>query len=652
MTLLSSYRLHIFLIIYIGSLFVGDGIQHVSDIYWPIATLLTWPLWKHNNNTLKSPSFLTLALIAGLLTSSIFSISPGYSITALMRLLVFSVWVSRFQGLHPKERNIMPQIAVFLLMVATLANAVAYLIPSFTPPNFSLIGSLSGHHRIIYVSVPLLAIVLFSRQKMSKALFLAAIIIGVAGILASFSRTALIITGILLFAYAIRNIDTRPVMLMLLGNACLFGFVLLATSQQLFPSYNNRIPEKLRPYVIKNPIRIEPRHAFAKQSIQALSRSLVFGTGPGTFSLVSKRYAAHQDHVSDYAHNIVLTVLTETGIIGTLLVIALIITTAKTLKKRDKTIENTPYTLAALSILLFSLVQSSLHHYPVLILLSMCLGILTTRPVKIPKYRAPQPSIVVFVLLLFFTLSWIGSDIATLVHHPAASYRIAPYRKTKALHLIRSTAPTSPRLNAFLYRMFPQDADIHIASATTASDSAIWQKHMTRAIFLYPSNKSLQTAYLTKLAKTHSPNDVCRALRSLTENETLPCTHEHVISVIQSSEFSDMLPLWNAQEGPSKLFYFMGLLLYRDNHIAHAIHFFTLARDLAPNWGQFHIELASIVAKHNNNPHTAIPALLTCRSYPTARAQCDDYFQNPSVLPDPGTFADEILAIPRITSYP
>jgi len=83
-------------------------------------------------------------------------------------------------------------------------------------------------------------------------------------------------------------------------------------------AYQSKIPTVLFPRLTKQVDGANNRFEYFRQAIMSIRERPLFGSGPGTFLLTSKRFQSMPDSYSRYAHNELLQKLSEVGVVGTL----------------------------------------------------------------------------------------------------------------------------------------------------------------------------------------------------------------------------------------------------------------------------------------------------------------------------------------------
>ncbi len=259
----------------------------------------------------------------------------------------------------------------------------------------------------------------------------------------------------------------------------------------------------------------------------------------------------------------------------------------------------------------------------------------------------------ILCILGLYAISWIGSDIA-LCYRNASFYKLAPYRLSAALEYIHSSKRLTDQDVHFILLFHPWNAKIALAMAQRTQTEAVWQKWMQRAMREHPSDTSIPATYIETLATAAPAPDSCTGIRLITESPDLPCMDYIFLPLFKTREYLAIIPLLNGPFGQSKFLYALGRLELKNyDAIPAIIALWTRARDLAPQWGYFHIEVASLIAYyHNQNQQEAAPTLRACLSNKDARALCQKYLSDPSHLTDPGFWNREILEIPFTPNTP
>ncbi|MBI3385650.1 O-antigen ligase family protein [Candidatus Gottesmanbacteria bacterium] len=653
-----SSRVHLFFLIFGVSLFLGDGRQTGIDLYWAVVTIATTHQWKTQKNRFALPRIL---LVVGLmflttsLVSTFFSWSPGYSISAFMRIIIAVIWLIRFSRITKQEITTFMNDCSLLALFFTPIASLALLLPRFSTslPPLNLIALPSGHLPIGYMALAVLPLVyVISRRKHNIALLSLFSTLG--AILLSFSRASIAL-AVLFFLIMLQKHKTRRSRLIVFANTTivlaatvlLFLWIIAPPNIRAYPF----IPASLRVYLIKNSFVDDPRFEYIRQTMEAFRLSPIIGTGPGTFALISKQLSESSALMSSYAHNIWIQTLGEYGALGAL-PLAIIAIYYVWLWHREK---NKPekvlirsFWQAALLIVILAVFEQSLDRYGVSIFLAVCLGIILT--LTDSSRRAVNMRLLPLLLVVvIYAVSWIASDVASFRQKPLLGFLLAPYREIKAVDLAL-LAPKEKEQQLIL-RFFSRDPAVDIAFARGAKDVNDRIPWYEKAIRESPNDPFLEKNYLSLLFASGNTIALCQEFLKFSRIEELNCADEPLPTFMKSDRFRELLQILSSDDGPAKFFYGSGFNLLPQRYGEQlAILLWARARDIAPNWGYYHVELASLIAQHSNSYQAAVPTLLRCLTNKYSRFFCQFYLDHLPQLPPPGTFGKQIFAIPDIVS--
>ncbi len=647
-------RTRLFLLVFAVSLFLGDGRQTGLDLYWALVTVATTVLWKEQGEkTLPWALFLlgSSFLLAGGI-SAVASWSPGYSVSSIMRTVVAFVWVIRFSTLTKKEIASFAHDSLILGLIFTPLALLALLVPAIPRilPPLNLIALPSGHLPIAYVALALIPILLAKTQENPQnALGRWSVASSVFAVLLSFSRAATALMVLfLIFGLPRRAWRPKPIIVisLLAGLVAIFSLLFPAGVSDRF---DRVVPGAWRSYLLKKEtVLTNSRLAYLTQTIKAFEQSPIVGTGPGTFALISKQFAASSALMSTSAHNIWIQTAAEYGIIGiTPLLLAIVYFALLGYRQRngpEKIWLRAFFASIGLTLLLAA-VEQSLDRYGILIFFSACLGmILTLSPSRGKRTNVAKFSVFLTILLAVYIGSWIVSDLASASRKVALSYRLAPYRRTLALALVAQNPEAERPVRQWF---FPRDPEIDAILASREKDMskrAFWYE---KAIKESPNDPFLERDYLAFLLTLENPPVLCKELMRFAKIGEIDCAEEPpwiLTGVVETS-----LPFLSSPEGPSQFFYGVGLgLLEKPQAEPLAIKLWTRAQDLSPSWGYYYAELGSLIASYNRSYEAAVPTLRRCLTNRYTRDFCQYVLDRGSDIPPPGTFSKEIFAIPAI----
>lgn len=648
----------LFLVAFVISLFLGDGKQTAIDCFWPFITIITIPLWEGKKSAtagLGTVLWILFLLSAGI--SSVLSWSPAYSIPSFMRLLVAFVWFRRISCIQNTELTTLIRGLALGMIVLVPLMVSALLFPQFALrlPPLNLFFAPAGHLPVVYIAVPLLPILYIVALRRQSTMLWVGFGATILAILGSFSRGGLLLLTIFLLGMTIlqgKHLGFVKAFGILSGALVLLTFVLLSSTRPL-PA-----PTMFKQYLTKEKITSDSRRSYREQAEDAFHRSPFFGTGPGTFILVSKQFAKAPELISTSAHNIFLQMLAEYGMTGTLLFASLMayaaFCTMVLFKHRQPfAIIRASFFVSLLLTALLGAVEQNMDRYAVFLLFSVALGVLATGEQRGKHLSGRLVHLTALTLIALYLTSWVASDVTLAARADQLSFYLAPYRYQRSVaFLATKPQPLSPGNQRLFSILYPRDPEIDAVFAsyqTGEGDRIAWYK---KAIAEDPTNTSWGLGYLGSLLRVRNVPLLCQELRRFAQSPYLDCLRSTFATLVTDGTFASSLAWLTPNDGKAKFFYKLGLDFLGIGDEQSAIILWAKARDIAPNWGYYHVELASLIAQHNQTANAAVPTLLSCLANGYARTQCEGYLHDLAALPPPGSLADAIMAIPHISDIP
>jgi O-antigen ligase len=197
----------------------------------------------------------------------------------------------------------------------------------------------------------------------------------IVAIFLSFSRGALVLYGLYTIGYIgytfnkIRNI--RQVTIGFIGSIFVFsliGFSLLTVTfrdkadlADNLPIPNSRVEGWIIRQIKKPRLAEDGRLRYWNQALSSIKERPLFGSGPGTFYLLSKRYQTAPNQYSWFAHNSIFQWTAELGIVGLSLYISLFLSMFKEVRKSVSLNEFSAINLLSFGVFLICL--NSLYDY-------------------------------------------------------------------------------------------------------------------------------------------------------------------------------------------------------------------------------------------------------------------------------------------------
>jgi len=630
---------------------LGDGKQPNGDVV-AAGGILGLFLWGRTKGriALRIPPVLNTVwatLLLYFVGRTVFSDSVGYSISTTIRwvmaYLVFVFFSST--GLLDSSRGNQEEKVFFnSVLIFGVVAVVASFIAIFVEPwgssfsGMNLLYPTFGHNHVVDVIVfafPLVLYRLIQNKNTTNALLL--LLFGLA-LVFSFARGA----WLLMFVYLLYCFRTKRVVVTGLLVACAAAFLFVTFSKNLsggpfdWPTLKRQLVKASA---------LENRLPYWKQAVAAVGERPLFGAGPGTFYLLSKRLQETPKSYSWYAHSFPLELLAEIGIIGTIGVMGVIGYTLRGVRRRPL-FHSVALTLA------YSLYEFNLNFLVIWLLLWATLGLLyggkktrlgTNRFILIP----------LTVLGLFYLSSVLAALFGLLPLTKSIAFFFEPYVETRAVARLETASvpgavgQLEQRVILFFHK---KDPEVLIAMARKMGTAELFR----RAVAADPQNVEYIADFIDYLVERKNAEDLGRMLSEAyvrhSPRESLP--------LLSRANFSgsQLLPLYtkqlmedigrptNKRDFLAKTYYFLGYeLLEKSPETTRVL--WTLARDTAPEWGYFHVELASLEYQTFRDPEGAESILNYCHEFKYAAGQCG----NTKIIDtNPGDQHENIKAIPTV----
>jgi len=196
----------------------------------------------------------------------------------------------------------------------------------------------------------------------------------------TFSRAAFLIMGILIALYILiyfKNKDLiKSLVISLLIGAFLAGGLYFVKNNIFKNTANNNITSSSTKSSELLQSSLADRKSYWLSSVSIYRDNLFIGTGLGTFKSVYPKYQRNASAETNYPHSYFLETLTEVGIIGGVILLALVIYLLKLLFKNKKSLISI-CALAAIGIIGHSFLDNDLSYPAILFTLIMLLSIIS-----------------------------------------------------------------------------------------------------------------------------------------------------------------------------------------------------------------------------------------------------------------------------------
>lgn len=424
-----------FFIFFFSSLFLGDGKQPFVDVWWALGILIMYGFRYYQRgklDLLPLPRLIRIAWTALIIYYIVlipFSDSPGYSISATIRLIEGYLVYVLFSTLVHDSRNQKVEFFVkgllFVGSVATAASFVFLLNPSFARllPPMNLLYANYGHNHLAGLLLFMFPVAIGAVEKKKNIWAIGALGLFSVGFILTFARGAWILLVFYLLFLVVRNKSTTTrrvgLLVTVAATLALLGVSLISLKE---PTHRVGFVGQLVRQAQKTTLFEDNRWEYWRQSIEAIKERPLFGSGPGTFYLESKRFQSHPNNWSWFAHSLPLQTGVEIGIVGLVLTIFLLWFLIRGASKG-------PLFAGVLLLLLYGIYEFIFDYASLWIVFWASLGLITNKSNTKNddgSTRTDGVFLSIFVLIIFYS-SYLTSLIATTLNLPRIAFYTAPY---------------------------------------------------------------------------------------------------------------------------------------------------------------------------------------------------------------------------------
>lgn len=670
------------------SLIFGETKQGTIELVW--STLIGIMFFvrfirRDKKNPIRVPNtwaLLFLITFIPLTISSIYSASPAYSLSFLLRTIAaWCVFVLLFAT--KKDTRILPLYAKGLLLIGACIALISISLRFFpnlsqSLPALNLIFSQSGHNQGVNLLLTLFPIAFHYGAKQQKAIRYGTYILFSIAIIFCFSRGAVLVAVLyLLFAVITekskRNNMSITLLIAVFASATV---VLFSTSFFSIPMMDRiqKLPFGLA-QIAKSKFSEEARFANWSQAIEGFTTHPLLGTGPNTYILTSMRYHKTPIDGSGFAHNWYLQTLSEVGILGIIPIGAIFffITRALIKKRTDSTKNPNKTTWATISLidtvfvaLLYSVIEYNLDYFTLWLLLWGTIALLL-RGAKTQK-TSPLITPLITICCLSVLLVYVGTNIyantkLNTIETAANRFMLQPYdtnrteRYIEYKESIKQPLTTNEKQSILLWHAKHPDVLITLANAKHILTADERKQLYDQAILFNPLNTYYYQSYLTFLYEEQKGKEL-QHVYSTFINRAYHVTHPDVEMEVFFRSDDLMIPYLNPElfsvfqgtatfpEVASKSLYFLGL-----SSLSSAPKMtetaWSLAKDITPDWSSFHMELAAYYLHVEKKAGIAKQVLYDCLKREAPRDACQKEMDTfPNIL-FPGEQKMNIKMIPE-----
>jgi O-antigen ligase len=647
------------------SLFLGDGKQPVIDVAWACEILLLYAIYYLQNKKLRvlpgAIEITWILLLGYCVVRAVFSDSVGYSLSTVIRLFDAYLVYRLFYSVADEKHTRRLVLGVILIgVVATIASFGCLLFPRFVSwlPPMNLLYASYGHNQLAGIVLFGIPMVVADGANLPSWCKKTAFLLFLSGMIFSFARGAwILLAAYLAFLFVTKRLAGKfyiSTAMVFVGAAAGLLVVMSLLEPQLIHEPSTLNNDWFYKQTIKQPV-YESRIQYWLQAVSAIQERSMFGSGPGTFYLLSKRFQSDQNSYSWFAHNFVLEQFAEIGLVGVVLWGMLFVAQGRLLiRSRDHTL-----LAGVLLTFLYSLFEYNLNFLVIWLLFWAVTGWLTGS-MQLKKTSPPRPSFLVIggiVLLFVFSLLSIAGMIETAVGKSDVASLLTPFDADVAITSIENygkTATLIPQAHLSLLLFFHQKNPEVLYDLARVSPANIAPSFYEQAIIYDPQNTQYMSGLIEHLLEEKNTIAIGALIKNLGES-VLPEESKSVVRQIPfmspimtpyytNSLFRDVGQPQTVKEYLAKTYYFLGFLLLNLDP-STTKNLWTLARDSAPEWGYFHVELASLEYHVLDDKEGARNTLIRCAEFIFAAAQCRHTILEDTIVGDSYEYVKAIPAL-------
>lgn len=261
--------------------------------------------------------------------------------------------------------------------------------------------------------------------------------------------------------------------------------------------------------------------------------------------------------------------------------------------------------------------------------------------------------VALLVMLFVYYLSFVGSMVFSAIGNDTAAFYSAPYLEQAAKQMILKDEDKNGEYTKMITWFHAMNPDVHAELGKKTEDSRPREAmtHFYLANKYDPQNLTYYGQYIKYALATNNKKQVARGLLALIDTLekqqkkliiSPALDDERVYPFLTKEALSCILEGSISRVCFSKIYYLIGLSMLKlipDE----GIEFLRAARDIAPNYGYYHIELASAYKYVLKNEEKYLETIDNCIETSIARDHCKK--EDKSGVSRPGFYKTKILKI-------
>lgn len=652
-----SRAVSVLLFVVLGCLLIlGDEKQSVSLIVASAGTIglfvYDWYVGKRVYKIQESIHIAWLGLFVSLSASTLATLSLGFSIWEIIRYIIAFLLFIYFSNRSAPQlyARILGEMATASL--ALLAVSYAFEISPFLQsmiPKMNLLYKSYGHSHVVDLLVFTLPFIAWRAIKEKSILSIVAFAFISIGFITSYARGVLLLLALAAAISVYRKLKTHhfnrskllTMVMFMMGTVFMGVFFVISPGLPWVPTTIISPPSQ------KTPI-YESRINYWKQAALSVRDRPVFGQGPGTFSLVSKKYQDEQSRYSWFAHSYPIQTAVELGVIGLICTTILFyLTLWKKMRifmaraaidwKKQSLILGTVITL------LYGFIEMNLDFTVVWLVFWIFLGLVNQPQEQLAvggkKYREISVIIPLLILGIFYASAVAAAAAQIRTNGIKTAIILAPHDAgiaKKYLEHISDKKNTPSIIMDTIFLFHKHDPEVLAKLAKAQEDTHMYSYYMDKAMQSDPRNRLLIESYVSEISKKNIPTGIHTVARRLVANIStnkeadIRYLDAHWNSMQECFNKSTLLwadpPYTDTYE--AKSLYFASLCLVKSQKIHEATELLKIAVSSLPAWSNIYIDYAAVVWWNGKDKYAAEKIIDLCKENKDARAHCSQFDTN------------------------